>query len=691
MRNNSPTGAPPLRTRSRRPLSRGASSRSTVTSNYLDDDADDVDDQEFQETLLMIAKRAAASLEGDQSETQESITNKKTKNNKDAMSNNKDNNSNNKDDKHTARIPRNLRQGGDQEFQRPGAYSISPGEGFLRNRSFQKESFIRRKPPPGTDATQVARHQLVQQQLQQSAGSKALKPTTTTTARYTRPNSRNTNVDGQHDASSNNDLDQKPAAKTTSVMGNSQKGTVADDKLLSTSSHHRVLSSGNDDTPQRPIPGGGKVLKRIESIESTDEEEEEEEEEDAASDISPLPTSSPLQQSDRRRRRTRASNRARKQPHLEGFTDEEDEEEANLAPMVSRRTRRSTARNSRTSLRLSMLVNSYRRLSNHGSGFSGSGLSSASGVSSEFSSDKTIAEIAEQSVSNFVKSFSHNLQSMEVLPVAATVVPSEEDLEMTIRSRLETELRTHLSRELTSFRQRLLQEILRGGEFQIAEELPRDDADMGQSEGPTHHHSSGDNDNIHSDFHVPTAKVDPIMRGDNHVLPTDEDSLDPEDTCHDELDDSHLDQLTSLDAAFSASMGNSRRRMPIMPDSFTRSIRQSLRLEFGNIDDGIDLECAGIVGEAKVIDIEAAPSQGCIESHLINLHEPNSALSAHQEMSNDRDEQGPTIGVGPKTTTGKFAFSSRGLMGLVLVVFLLGALVGVGSTMLARGIGTNNG
>jgi hypothetical protein len=87
-------------------------------------------------------------------------------------------------------------------------------------------------------------------------------------------------------------------------------------------------------------------------------------------------------------------------------------------------------------------------------------------------SDKTIAEIAEQSVSNFVESINHQLLFMEALPVAATVEPSSEDLEMAAQSWLESELRTHLSRELSRLSSSTLSGDSSRGELQIAEDLP---------------------------------------------------------------------------------------------------------------------------------------------------------------------------------------------------------------------------
>jgi hypothetical protein len=113
-----------------------------------------------------------------------------------------------------ARIPRSGRQGQHaQELQRPGAYSMSPGEGFLRNRSFQKDTFIEqraKKPPQGTDSTQVARHKQVQQQLQEMAALKTLSSMT-----------KKPPQDAQGDAqglANEQDLDRKPAAKPTANM-----------------------------------------------------------------------------------------------------------------------------------------------------------------------------------------------------------------------------------------------------------------------------------------------------------------------------------------------------------------------------------------------------------------------------------------------------------------------------------------
>jgi uncharacterized protein YifE (UPF0438 family) len=67
--------------------------------------------------------------------------------------------------------------------------------------------------------------------------------------------------------------------------------------------------------------------------------------------------------------------------------------------------------------------------------------------------DDLIAELAEQSISNFVQACNASLAG---LPIAATVVPSEEDLEGAIRQRLETELRHHFKREMSAFRRQVL-------------------------------------------------------------------------------------------------------------------------------------------------------------------------------------------------------------------------------------------
>jgi hypothetical protein len=283
----------------------------------------------------------------------------------------------------------------------------------------------------------------------------------------------------------------------------------------------------------------------------------------------------------------------------------------------------------------------------------------------------TISDIADQTVANFVRSCT---TSAEGLPIAARVVPSEEDLEDLIRSRLESELQTHLHRELTSFREQLLREV--GNSFIV----PADDTPV----------SAG----------LPVAPLAEVQ------------------VTGDALADSEGEQPSS----------DSR--------CFTQSIRQSLQQQFLSLENELEntfslrshasafpaiatiSECSDVVYAASVDDMEGGLSQQRCQAEKVETVEElrsqlNQALSSlylmkqqqkrwkrgrlwrsgqrrFDSITNEGDHlvrvhnrRGGTIF---EKRPNAFSFSSRsGFMTALLVMFLLGALVGAGSAILAVG------
>eukprot|EP00797_Seminavis_robusta_P012026 Sro1920_g305490.2 (432) ;mRNA; f:6265-7560 len=415
--------------------------------------------------------------------------------------------------------------------------------------------------------------------------------------------------------------------------------------------------------------------------------------------------------------------------------DEDDDDQASQFSSSAndfRRRQRNRSSKSQSSIRLSMLARSFRGINSNDSGgrWSGSGTWTLS--SGDVSSDKMIADITEQSVSNFVKSFGNQMSSMDALPIAATVVPSEEDLETLIRSRLETELRTHLSRELTQFRERLFQEIMERGELQVAEQLQMvvdpatttADHDMMRESIASVNNNGGSNHDTSPFLVMPTAEttiVDPL-RGDSPGLvadSADDLSFEPEDDRYEDehsvtMDDENDETIGSLHGSIHPDSSNqllslvesttsSRRRRPA--DNFARSIRQSLRIEFGNLGDELgDLEQSAAM-EAQVIDIESANPTPTVTTGLSSSQAGSFMLSSGRGGSCSRhDSKGNVVDVvgdakrkasltcPPNHEHGRtFVFSPRGLLGSVFLVFLLGAFVGAGTSILAMGsIGGEN-
>lgn len=238
-------------------------------------------------------------------------------------------------------------------------------------------------------------------------------------------------------------------------------------------------------------------------------------------------------------------------------------------------------------------------------------------------SGQMIFDLAEQSVNNFVRNM-QNSEASAGLPIAATVVPNEEDLESLIRSRLEAELQTHLSKELHHFRQNLFREILKQREVQVAD---------------------------------PVIEEEPTDSEHSNRFPTLLEQFMDEDDSSSDLSHSGQDQLAELE-----SQG---RRLPNLRNDFRRSIRHSIRMELGNLEEELDVEQAPVV---ESIRSAAAEAHG-VDQTFSSTQEENGYLQP--SSSNGRGLKGR-----------QFVFSSRGLLGSLFLVFLVGALVGAGAAIL---------
>lgn len=293
------------------------------------------------------------------------------------------------------------------------------------------------------------------------------------------------------------------------------------------------------------------------------------------------------------------------------------------------RTRHSSlnsGRSSRTSINLTSLARSITIDS----------LASDFDSSFDSSSAQMVADIAEQSVSNFVRSFQRE-SSMEALPIAATVVPTEEDLEGLIRGRLEAELQLHLTQEVSHFRQNLFQGIVRRGQLQVADPVTEAGDDGDQELG----HNSSERDRNHGT----------LLDLFHDELEEDSDDIDPADN----------DEVMELE---DVAVPSSRPTLRLGAD-FRRSIRQSLRMEFGNLEEELDVE------EARVVtSIHQGSGDATLSSSQDDTSFPSRSQTrpkACQSKAKQRDRQ--------------FVFSARGLLGWLFLVFLIGALVGAGSSI----------
>jgi hypothetical protein len=290
----------------------------------------------------------------------------------------------------------------------------------------------------------------------------------------------------------------------------------------------------------------------------------------------------------------------------------------------------------RASIRLSMLAR-HQHQNNQDNHDSSSSLW-------DKSSQLLISDLAEQSVNNFVRNFMGSSQSQ--LPIAATVVPSEEDLEQLIRSRLEAELQSHLTEELQNFRQNLVQGILQ--------------LQLQQQQQP------------------PVQVADPVSQLDAEqyrYLFTNEQFQDEQDENDSSGSSSSNSSGRSNDGDMSQSGGDQlmaleapavvppTRRMPALGNDFRRSIRESIRMEFGALEEELDVEQAQVVASIRGTEVTA------LSVEPSSSHEEGLGFLKNKNGEASKDKQ-------------KFNFSARGLLGSVFLVFLIGVLVGAGASIL---------
>lgn len=291
------------------------------------------------------------------------------------------------------------------------------------------------------------------------------------------------------------------------------------------------------------------------------------------------------------------------------------------------RTRHSSinsGRSSRTSINLTSLARSIT-IDSFSSDLDGS---------FDTSSAQMVADIAEQSVSNFVRSFQRE-SSIEALPIAATVAPTEEDLEGLIRARLEAELQSHLTQELSHFRQNLFQGIVRRGQLQVADPVT-EAGDYGEEELGFH---SSERDRTHGTLL---------------------------DLFHDELEEDSEDDPSDNDEVMELedAVPSSRPTLRLGAD-FRTSIRQSLRMEFGNLEEELDVEEARVVTSIHQSSGDATLSSSQDDTSYPSR--PQKRPQTRQSKAKQRDQH--------------FVFSTRGLLGWLFLVFFIGALVGAGASI----------
>ena len=110
-----------------------------------------------------------------------------------------------------------------------------------------------------------------------------------------------------------------------------------------------------------------------------------------------------------------------------------------------------------------------------------------------------------------------------------------------------------------------------------------------------------------------------------------------------------------------------------MANDFRRSIRQSIRMELGNLEDELDVEQAPVITSIRSCP-EGSHSQGMDQTY-----------QTHSSTQWDASNSQPffaQITEDPDSKDKRFVFSPRGLLGSVFVVFLIGALLGSGAAVL---------
>ena len=344
---------------------------------------------------------------------------------------------------------------------------------------------------------------------------------------------------------------------------------------------------------------------------------------------------------------TVAKRKARRRHLTASRTESMSDEDGEPDPLVARGARRRSTRQNRSSMRLSMLAKSYRWNSNGTDTNSSSGRRSSSHGENRISSDQSISTLAEQSVANFVAAFRRT--STRELPIAAQVVPPDEDLEELIRNQLEEELKSQLEQELTHFKKRLKKEVLRRSScVQIADPIEG----LGNEE-LAEYAAALETDNSYSDG----------TDGDRNE---DEDQVLP-------LNDHTVGENPSSSVR--------SRRMPYLGNDFKQSIRQSIRGLNLNDEllglDGSGLAEAQVIGSDDGVDLEAAlePGDPLSRNNLTRKKDWKwwKKVTPNDNQLEDNAEKMAT----------KYIFSSQGLLASLFVIFLLGAFVGAGSSILA--------
>jgi len=654
--------------------------------NSTDDDDDGTDDG----TLMLIAKARAAM--GDEFVLRQSGDN-----------NNNTNNNNNDGDQKRASMNsdqdskrRGRRPDDAHELQRPGAYSKSPGEEFRRNSTFEKDRAY--KPHPcnfksttsGEDGFYKNDH-----------SHKSLPKTATATA--TKPNVE----DDENDLQNRKEEDRKPAAVPSKVSprrAGRRKG-----QQVRVPRAQRVRSANENDHKNNTVGDESAGVRRSSTVDS-----------------GAIAASSTTTSNSRPGRMARDEKMAAAVDHDDDL-DNSEQQNHHVAKAVASFQRVHTGESSRPSLRMSALTmttksslrsSSLMRDSQNLNNTSIiSWASSLSNLTSTDNSDQIIADVAEQSVANFVRTYTSNIrqrqetirrqQTVEAIPIDAQVVPSEEEIETMIRSRLEEELRTHLTQELISFRQQLLQEIILRNDVQVADPVTASEELASVAEHLAMSTVSGATASGHDNSYnteelqlLPTGI--PEWRGTENLDNRPVSSSAPElgFNAEDTPDDAEVEGGSiRAPTAPVQSIGRFRRRQrPMLGDSFTQSIRQSIRHlttglaeEFNNLEGAVVEEAQVISSSVRDDDLEAqaAPRNVSLStapnySHTsaansqLQLRSMTSTNGGEEEVYEEQAQAGGKV-------ARQFTFSSRGLLSCLFAMFLLGAFVGAGAAILAMG------
>ena len=343
---------------------------------------------------------------------------------------------------------------------------------------------------------------------------------------------------------------------------------------------------------------------------------------------------------------TTAKRKTRRQHLTSSRTESMSDEDGEPDPLVARRARRRSTRQNRSSMRLSMLAKSYRWNSNGTDTNNSSGRRSSSHGENRISSDQSVSTLAEQSVANFVAAFRR--ASTRELPIAAQVVPSDEDLEGLIRNQLEEELKSQLEQELTRFKKRLEVEVIRRSScVQIADPIEG----LGNEEL--------------AEYAAALETEDSYSDGSDGFMNEDEDQILP-------LND-HL-------AGENPNSSVRSRRMTYLGNDFKQSIRQSIRGLNLNDEllglDGPGLAEAQVIGSDDGVDLEAAlDPEDPLNRNNLTRKKDGKWWKTLTPIASQEDCDG-------KMAT-KYIYSSRGLLTTLFVIFLLGAFIGAGASILA--------